>query len=118
MTQPTASRIVAALEKQIGAALLIRSTRAVKLTEAGADYLSRCEDILAAVDNMTFRPTDPQIGADGALYFGDWSAALLGHMQYSQRDPNRANSTLKLRPSTAHRNPSVGPIRRRRHESD
>jgi DNA-binding transcriptional LysR family regulator len=50
MTQPTASRIVAALEKQIGAALLIRSTRAVKLTEAGADYLARCEDILAAVE--------------------------------------------------------------------
>jgi putative heme-binding domain-containing protein len=46
-------------------------------------------DLLAAQDNMTFRPTDPQIGADGALYFGDWSAALIGHMQYSQRDPNR-----------------------------
>ena len=38
---------------------------------------------------MTFRPTDPQIGVDGALYFGDWCAALIGHMQYSQRDPNR-----------------------------
>lgn len=49
-------------------------------------------DILAAQDNMTFRPTDPQIGADGALYFGDWSAALIGHMQYSQRDPNRDHS--------------------------
>jgi len=50
------------------------------------------DDLLSAVDNMTFRPTDPQIGADGALYFGDWSAALLGHMQYSQRDPNRDHS--------------------------
>ncbi len=49
-------------------------------------------DLLAAQDNMTFRPTDPQIGADGALYFGDWSAALIGHMQYSQRDPNRDQS--------------------------
>jgi len=47
------------------------------------------DDILSAVDNMVFRPTDPQIGADGALYFGDWSAALIGHMQYSQRDPLR-----------------------------
>jgi putative heme-binding domain-containing protein len=47
------------------------------------------DDILAAEDNMVFRPTDPQIGADGALYFGDWSAALIGHMQYSQRDPLR-----------------------------
>ncbi|HEX8912407.1 MAG TPA: c-type cytochrome [Humisphaera sp.] len=47
------------------------------------------DDLLAAKDNMTFRPTDPQIGPDGALYFGDWSAAMIGHMQYSQRDPNR-----------------------------
>lgn len=50
MTQPTASRIVAALEKQVGAALLTRSTRAVTLTEAGADYLARAEMILAALD--------------------------------------------------------------------
>src|SRR6201997_2946184 len=50
MTQPTASRIVAALEKKVGAALLTRSTRAVTLTEAGADYLARSEIILAALD--------------------------------------------------------------------
>jgi DNA-binding transcriptional LysR family regulator len=50
MTQPTASRIVAALEKQVGVALLTRSTRAVTLTEAGADYLARSEMILAALD--------------------------------------------------------------------
>src|ERR1700754_2365969 len=50
MTQPTASRIVAALEKQVGVALLLRSTRAVTLTEAGVDYLARSEAILAALD--------------------------------------------------------------------
>ena len=50
MTQPTASRIVAALEKQVGVVLLLRSTRAVTLTEAGADYLARSESILAALD--------------------------------------------------------------------
>ena len=50
LTQPTASRIVGALEKQIGAALLTRSTRAMTLTEAGADYLARSEAILAALD--------------------------------------------------------------------
>lgn len=50
MTQPTASRTVAALERQVGAALLLRSTRAVSLTEAGIEYLARCEAILAAVD--------------------------------------------------------------------
>ena len=36
-----------------------------------------------------FRPVDPKIGPDGALWFGDWCNALIGHMQYSQRDPNR-----------------------------
>lgn len=40
-------------------------------------------------DDKNFRPVDPQIGPDGALYFGDWHTALLGHMQYSQRDPQR-----------------------------
>src|SRR6201996_7839555 len=50
MTQPTASRIIAALEKQVGVALLTRSTRAVTLTEAGTDYLARAEVILAALD--------------------------------------------------------------------
>lgn len=50
ISQPTASRIVAALEKQFAATLLTRTTRAVTLTEAGADYLSRVEAILAALD--------------------------------------------------------------------
>src|ERR1700761_5205788 len=50
ISQPTASRIVAALEKQVGAALLTRTPRAVTLTEAGADYLARVETILAALD--------------------------------------------------------------------
>jgi DNA-binding transcriptional LysR family regulator len=50
ISQPTASRIVAALEKQVGAALLTRTTRAVTLTEAGADYLARVETILAALE--------------------------------------------------------------------
>jgi DNA-binding transcriptional LysR family regulator len=50
ISQPTASRIVAALEKQIGVALLVRTTRAVSLTEAGSDYLARIEPILTALE--------------------------------------------------------------------
>ncbi|MCA8988041.1 MAG: discoidin domain-containing protein, partial [Planctomycetaceae bacterium] len=48
----------------------------------------RIEDLLSSTDNF-FRPVDPQFGPDGALWFGDWCNALIGHMQYSQRDPNR-----------------------------
>ena len=50
LSQPTASRIVAALEKQVGVPLLVRTTRAVTLTEAGSDYLSRIESILTALE--------------------------------------------------------------------
>ncbi len=50
VSQPTASRIVATLEKQVGVALLVRTTRAVTLTEAGSDYLSRIELILTALE--------------------------------------------------------------------
>ncbi|MGV3486307.1 MAG: DUF7133 domain-containing protein [Planctomycetaceae bacterium] len=45
-------------------------------------------DLLSCTDKH-FRPVDPQIGPDGALWFGDWANPLIGHMQYSQRDPNR-----------------------------
>ena len=48
--QSTASRTIAALERDIGAALLVRTTRAVTLTDAGSDFLARIEPILAALD--------------------------------------------------------------------
>jgi len=50
LSQPTASRIVATLEKQVGVPLLRRTTRGVKLTDTGADYLVRTEAILAALE--------------------------------------------------------------------
>jgi len=50
ISQPTVSRTIAALEKQVGVTLFTRTTRAVTLTEAGFDYLARVEAILAALD--------------------------------------------------------------------
>jgi len=58
-----------------------RGTR-VKAKDGGWDDLVRSPD-------KHFRPADPQIGPDGALFFADWANPLIGHMQYSQRDPNR-----------------------------
>ena len=49
IAQPTASRTIAALEKEVGAALFTRSTRALTLTEAGARYLERVEPLLDAL---------------------------------------------------------------------
>jgi DNA-binding transcriptional LysR family regulator len=50
LSQPSVSRIIAELERKVGTALLTRTTRALKLTEAGTDYLARIEPILAALE--------------------------------------------------------------------
>jgi DNA-binding transcriptional LysR family regulator len=65
LSQPTASRIIALLEEQLATTLFSRSTRALTMTDAGADYLARVQPILAsleAADNAirssdTFRGT-------------------------------------------------------------
>lgn len=47
MSPPAVTRAVAALEEVIGARLLLRTTRTVKLTEAGTRYAEDCRRILA-----------------------------------------------------------------------
>ncbi|WP_374545505.1 LysR substrate-binding domain-containing protein [Rhodoblastus sp.] len=58
--QSTVSRTIATLERDIGASLLVRTTRAVTLTEAGADFLARIEPILTDLDEaeQTARHSD------------------------------------------------------------
>jgi DNA-binding transcriptional LysR family regulator len=62
ISQPSASRLIAALERDIGASLFHRSTRAVVLTQAGADYLARVEPVLKALDEANEAARD-----DGTL---------------------------------------------------
>jgi DNA-binding transcriptional LysR family regulator len=50
LSQPSASRLIAALENEIGVTLFSRTTRAVSLTEAGLMYMLRVEAILSSLD--------------------------------------------------------------------
>lgn len=54
ISQSSASRIIASLERDLGAMLLVRTTRAVALTPAGATYLANIEPLLAAFDEANF----------------------------------------------------------------
>src|ERR1700743_685050 len=49
-SQPVASRTIAALERSLGVALFTRTTRAVVLTDAGQEFLTRIEPILSDLD--------------------------------------------------------------------
>jgi mono/diheme cytochrome c family protein/lysophospholipase L1-like esterase len=47
------------------------------------------EDLLTSPRDRNFRPTDFEIGSDGAMYVSDWQNIIVGHMQHNIRDPNR-----------------------------
>ncbi len=49
-TQPTISKVLRALETELGGKLISRSTRQLSLTDEGQRYYSHCREILAAVD--------------------------------------------------------------------
>lgn len=54
LSQPSVSRIIANLEREVGARLFVRTTRALTLTEAGADYLQRIEPILLELEEADY----------------------------------------------------------------
>lgn len=63
--QSTVSRTIATLEREMGASLLVRTTRAVTVTDAGADFLARIEPILADLEEaeQTVRDSDELRGS-------------------------------------------------------
>ncbi|HEX4448848.1 MAG TPA: LysR family transcriptional regulator, partial [Polyangiaceae bacterium] len=59
MSAPAVTRAVSALEERLGTPLLRRTTRVVRLTDAGARYLADCKRILGEID-------EAEAGAAGA----------------------------------------------------
>lgn len=50
LSQPSVSRIIGTLEARLGTTLLLRTTRSISLTEAGALYLERARYLLAEME--------------------------------------------------------------------
>jgi DNA-binding transcriptional LysR family regulator len=51
LSQPSVSRIIGELETRLGVKLLLRTTRRITVTDAGALFLDRARDILAEIEN-------------------------------------------------------------------
>lgn len=67
ITQPTATKAVAAMEQRLGARLLHRSTRGVTLSEVGALYYDKCKLIAREVDEADNLATLLQSKVGGTL---------------------------------------------------
>ena len=82
-----------------------------KVNYDGADITATAVTPLLDSSDPNFRPTDIEIGADGALYVSDWANALIGHMQHNMRDPNRDDQHGRIYRITATGRPLLKPIR-------
>jgi DNA-binding transcriptional LysR family regulator len=67
ITQPTATKAVAAIEARLGARLLHRSTRGVTPTEVGTLYYAKCKRIAHELDEADNLATLMQSGVGGTL---------------------------------------------------
>jgi DNA-binding transcriptional LysR family regulator len=67
ITQPTATKAVAAMEQRLGARLLHRSTRGVTTTEVGALYYDKCKLIARELDEADNLATLLQAKVGGTL---------------------------------------------------
>lgn len=63
----TVSRHLTALEERVGTKLLVRTTRALALTEAGRNYYERARQLLADIDDLELSLTSDAASPSGQL---------------------------------------------------
>lgn len=84
-SQPTISKVLRALEIELGGKLIARSTRRLSLTDEGQRYYSECRQILAAVDAAEHSFQSGRETIAGHLRIG--SSVSFGRLQIAPRLP-------------------------------
>ncbi len=91
LSQPSVSRLVAALEDRLGVPLLLRTTRRVAPTEAGHAYLERVRPLLTELD-------DADVAAAGGVRLGGTLRAAVPVTLGSREIVPRLDAFLDLHP--------------------
>ena len=63
-----------------------------KRMDDGSGFKAEEMDPIVYSSDPRFRPSDIEMGPDGAIYFLDWYNPIIGHMQHHLRDPSRDQS--------------------------
>jgi len=99
MSPPVVTRAVASLEERIGTRLLHRTTRNVRLTEAGMRYLEDCRRILSEIDEAeetaagSHREPQGQLAVTASVLFGRMYVAPI-LLDFLGRHPRVSGRTL------------------------
>ena len=80
-----------------------------RVQEEGSGFVAVEVEPLLQSEDPNFRPIGLMFGPDGALYLCDWFNPLIGHMQYSLRDPRRDKSHGRVYRITAKGRPLLDP---------
>lgn len=67
LSAPTITRAIAAIELRVGAELFVRTTRFVRLTDAGARYLGHCRRIVRDLEESEARAAGAHLAPQGTL---------------------------------------------------
>lgn len=82
-SQPTVSKVLRALESELGGKLIARSTRQLSLTDEGQRYYNECRNILAAVETAELSFQSGRESIAGHLRIG--SSVSFGRLQIAPR---------------------------------
>jgi LysR family transcriptional regulator, nitrogen assimilation regulatory protein len=110
MTQPSLSRILTKLERDLGVELFVRSKRGVQLTEAGAHFRTRASVILRQMDGLVSELRTPEQSPTGRIAVGiptvmtdsltgplaDWFASELPRACFAAHEGNSREIEFEL----------------------
>jgi putative heme-binding domain-containing protein len=82
-----------------------------QITDDDAGFAAREMEPIVYSDDPNFRPSDIEIGPDGAIYFLDWQNPIIGHMQHNLRDPSRDRTHGRIYRITYEGRPLLAPAK-------
>jgi len=103
VSNSAATRLLAALEKRLGAVLVQRTTRRLSLTEAGAAYLARCKTILADLQEADSAVNAAAPVSAGTLRIAGTLSFCLNHVVPLLREYMRRHPGMSVQVITANR---------------
>ena len=80
-----------------------------RLDDKDSSFAGVEQPYLVQSTDRNFRPTDIEVGPEGAIYFSDWQNPIIGHMQHHIRDPSRDNKHGRIYRITYPSRPALEP---------